>query len=131
MLAIRDNYEKQLKSAEARMDKMKKSLQDQAAEISSLLEDKRSDKLKIRELEGKLMILVARYVPPESQGIFGEGGALIPEINEDDLPEEADRDYDDYEGQEEAGINLEQLKTQSSGEEDLLEEAYEQHERTS
>ena len=80
-----------------------------------------------------MAILVAKFVPPESHQLFEfelyEGEKSI----EDEIDQQADDIMDGMEidgsiKQNNQHPDLEEIKTESSEEEDLLEEAYENHE---
>lgn len=148
-----------------RVQALQQSLEKQTELVARLLEEKKVDQLKIRELEGKLLILVARYVPPEKKELFEkefdrsypilgnfkgaaessqpklnnmnvqENEIIVDDPNEAMLGEEEgwieEHEFDEEQaGNEEENQQpgLDDIKTESSGEEIRLEEAYEVHE---
>lgn len=166
--AVRNSYKKMEDIMKQRVQALQQSLEKQTELVARLLEEKKVDQLRIRELEGKLLILVARYVPPEKKELFEKefdrsfpvmgalkGGAAessqsklnIMRVQENEVIvddpneamvgeeegwiEEGDLEHDGEDGDDEQGQPvLDEIKTQSSGEEIRLEEAYEDHERT-
>jgi len=147
--AIRKHYEEQIRIYEERQQRLRTSLEEQARQIHLLIEEKKQDKLKIRELERSLSILVAQFVEP--------GTDISPLINAVGEAAHDDQDQDhahaeehlDHHGEEEhhvnanedqmqeqvgeeeqpADIRLDDLKTEDSGEEMYhLENAYLNHE---
>lgn len=122
MRYIRNNYDQQMKMYEDRIDSMKKALLEQKEYIDRLLMDKKSDRLKIRELERNMSMIITRYVKEDT------------DVNEILYNTHLDTDHiEDEINNRDKRINdmdmrLDNVKTEESGEEILLENAYLSHE---
>ena len=155
---IRESYQRQFAIQQQRVEELKKKLAIKSEEYNAVIEENKLQKLKIRELEGKLLILVSRFVPYDKREVFQtEFSRSAPKIdypideNEKvihlDQFEIAEADELQMQGsgatdvmgerKENPSVNqsnpnnpsqLEQLKTEDSKEDVYLEEAYENHE---
>ena len=145
--AIRHHYEEQIKLYEERVQRLKGSLEEQTKQIHHLLEEKKQDKLKIRELERNLSILVAQFVQPgtdisplikrtaedfQGERLVDPHQSVEPFHGEEEHDVGGDEEQLHEEGGAEeqvADIRLDDLKTEDSGEEMYhLENAYLNHE---
>ena len=119
LLAIRNNYNTQIGMLNKRIGELTKALQEKTEEITLLLEQKEKDAQVISDLKGKLLVLVSKYVPPQSSSIFDQSKKQLTPL---DTPHKS--------AANEIG-EIDKLQTESSGEEARLEEAYENHEKRS